>query len=363
MSTLATAADDVRAAGLTLLRATPRGDGRLLLALRTAAGEELAGQWYADPARCREVARRTHATVADDVAVRADRLLLQRHGADRRLPQLCRLVAAGGTLVAHRPERRGVVRLPDGRYTKVVRADRVAGLAGTLTRAAGWTGVRVPAVTGTGRGTVTLAPLPGSTLHDRLADPRADLPALGHAVGQALARLHAVPVPADLPGHDLAAEVAVTERWLALATEHADLPLDLDGALRVVRRRAAAHAPGRRAVLHRDLHDKQLLVDDRHGVGVLDLDLLAVGEPALDLANLLVHLELRARQGRVTGVAARTTADAVLAGYDPDPATRAALPLHARLARLRLAGVYAFRPGAAAAAYHLSTDPLLEELS
>lgn len=363
MSTLEDAAGDVRGAGLGLLRAVPRGEGRLLLALRDAAGEELAGQWYADPARCRDVARRTHAATADDVSVHAERLLLQRRGADRRLPQLCRLVADGGTLVAHRPERRGVVRRTDGRYAKVVPADRVDGLAATLTRAARWGGVRVPAVTGTGPGTVTLAPLPGSTLHDRLADPDADLQALGRAVGEALARLHAVPVPTDLPAHDLAAEVAVTERWLDLATAHADLPLDLDGALRAVRRRVAAHRPGPRAVLHRDLHDKQLLVDDGLGVGVLDLDLLATGEPALDLANLLVHLELRARQGHLTGVAARTAADAVLAGYDPDAATRAALPLHARLTRLRLAGVYAFRPGSAAAAYHLSTDPLLEELS
>ena len=201
------------------------------------------------------------------------------------------------------------------------------------------------------------------TLHDLLAEPGSYVRALGHAVGEALARLHAVRVPDDLPAHDLAAEVAVTERWLALAAEHAEPPLDLRAALRGVRRRVAEHTPGGRVVLHRDLHDKQLLVDERGDVGVLDLDLLAAGDPALDLANLLVHLELRARQGLLTGVAARAAADAVVAGYAPDDAVRAALPLHARLTRLRLAGVYAFRPGSAAAAFHLSTDPLLEELS
>ncbi len=363
MSALERASATAQAHGLTLLRAVPRGEGRLLLALREPTGRELAGQWYADPARCREVARRTHASSADDVSVHAGGLLVQRRGADRRLPQLCGLVADGAQLLAHRPERRGVVRRTDGRYVKVVPEGRVAGLAGTLTRAAGWSGVRVPEVTATGAGTVTLTPLPGSTLHDLLAEPGSDVRALGHAVGEALARLHAVRVPDDLPAHDLAAEVAVTERWLALAAEHAEPPLDLRAALRGVRRRVAEHTPGGRVVLHRDLHDKQLLVDERGDVGVLDLDLLAAGDPALDLANLLVHLELRARQGLLTGVAARAAADAVVAGYAPDDAVRAALPLHARLTRLRLAGVYAFRPGSAAAAFHLSTDPLLEELS
>ncbi|WP_396134697.1 phosphotransferase [Cellulomonas sp. ATA003] len=57
--------------------------------------------------------------------------------------------------------------------------------------------------------------------------------------------------------------------------------------------------------VHRDLHDKQLLVDGSGGIGLLDFDLAAAGEAALDLANLLVHLELRVHQGCARRLARR----------------------------------------------------------
>jgi aminoglycoside phosphotransferase (APT) family kinase protein len=49
--------------------------------------------------------------------------------------------------------------------------------------------------------------------------------------------------------------------------------------------------------LHRDLHDKQLILDET-GVGLIDFDLAALGDPSLDLANLVVHLQGREAQGR-----------------------------------------------------------------
>ena len=55
------------------------------------------------------------------------------------------------------------------------------------------------------------------------------------------------------------------------------------------------------APLHRDLHLGQLVARG-DGVAVLDWDLHAAGDPALDLANLLVYLETRlgARAGAVS---------------------------------------------------------------
>ena len=56
-----------------------------------------------------------------------------------------------------------------------------------------------------------------------------------------------------------------------------------------------------------------MLVADDGSVGVLDFDLIAVGDPALDLANLLVHLDLRSREGIVPDVS--PLREAVLRGY------------------------------------------------
>jgi Ser/Thr protein kinase RdoA (MazF antagonist) len=43
-------------------------------------------------------------------------------------------------------------------------------------------------------------------------------------------------------------------------------------------------------VVHRDLYEEQVVVDER--VGLIDLDDAAVGPPELDLGNLVAHLEL-----------------------------------------------------------------------
>ncbi len=47
---------------------------------------------------------------------------------------------------------------------------------------------------------------------------------------------------------------------------------------------------------HRDLHDKQILTSSR-GTTLLDLDLLAVADPALDPGNIIAHCRLRVMQG------------------------------------------------------------------
>lgn len=140
--------------------------------------------------------------------------------------------------------------------------------------------------------------------------------------------------------HDAAAEVAVLRRWteLAGAWDAADVP-----GVEAVAQALAAGPAEPPVLLHRDLHDRQVLVADDGSVGLLDFDLLAAGEPALDLANLLVHLELREHQGLLAD--AGVLRDAVLEAYRPSTATLTRLPAYAAATRLRLAAVYAFRPG------------------
>ena len=91
--------------------------------------------------------------------------------------------------------------------------------------------------------------------------------------------------------------------------------------------------------------------------GLLDFDLAAAGEAALDLANLLVHLELRALQGVCDAEVARAAAGAVLAGYRPGPDVRRRLAVYDEAARRRLVAVYAFRPASGAAARRLLPGP------
>ena len=101
-------------------------------------------------------------------------------------------------------------------------------------------------------------------------------------------------------------------------------------------------------LIHRDLHDGPfLLATDAagdftdNGVGLLDFDLMAAGDPALDLANLVEHLLLRRRQGVLAD--AESAVEALLTGYQPDKDTTSRVATYRALAARRLAAVYAFR--------------------
>lgn len=362
---------DLGAVGLDLVRAWPRGPDHLLLHVRETGSAEgwTAGQWFADDDRAAHVAARTRAqasslatAVAGGTGARhlvGTGVVLQPGGADRRLTGLVGLLAgSGATLVAHRPERRAVVRAADGTaFTKVVRPDRVDALVAS----AGWRppGVQVPEVLAVDRqaGTVATAAVPGRTLHE-----------LGEAatrqawreVGRAVAALHTAPPPRHARQHRLGTEADVTRTWLERAVRHGAMTpgrvaaMWSDAGLAVAR--LASAAPTTLVTSHRDLHDKQVLLagDDPAGwsASVLDLDLVAVAEPGLDLANLLVHLLLRDRQaalrsGGAAPARAGTCAEAFLAGYGPVPDPDRVADL-AVLAAARVAAVYAFRSPRAA---------------
>jgi tRNA A-37 threonylcarbamoyl transferase component Bud32 len=374
--------DQVEAAveglGLRVRRAWPRSDDHVLLDLAgtagTAGGDGTAGQWLADPGRARRVAEETAAGGAGGsaaavisggtTAIPGSGVVCQPGGRDRRLRVLESLVADdGAVLISHRPERRAVVRLATGDYAKVVRPGRAPAL-GAAARQAASAGLRVPAVTAMDprRGVVTTAALPGRPLYDLLTDHRVPEPvvlAAARATGEALAQLHSAPVPAGAAGHDAAAEAEVAARWVSLAATHLTLPTavaePLVRALEQARsglvEHRSLHGP---SLLHRDLHDGQVLVDgDR--IGMVDFDLAAAGEPALDLANLLVHLELRWHQGAFGAQRLRACRDAVLSGYRPGRDTAARLPAYALATRVRLVAVYSFRPDSSAAAAGLLT--------
>lgn len=310
----------------------------------------IAGRWHADAGVAAGLARR----LGDDALLgAAGRLVVQLSGADPKLPALrAALLAPGATLVAHRSGKRAVVRDHDG-FCKVVRRGRAAGIARATTAAGERTDAfRTPTVLAVDErhDTVRMATLSGVTLHDRLADPSlTDREIAGdlHIIGQALRRWHDTgPAPADHdPGavHDPATELTVTRNWLLAAEAYGLLP---GGAATPIARAELAleglAATGLRRS-HRDLHDKQLLLAHGLPVGLLDLDLITYADPALDLANLLAHLELRALQGRCPADRAVRAGAALLDGYRADAGLSARITGYRVATRLRLAGVYGFR--------------------
>lgn len=100
-------------------------------------------------------------------------------------------------------------------------------------------------------------------------------------------------------------------------------------------------------LVHRDLHDGQFLVTHA-GLLLLDFDLLALGDTALDAANLLAHLRLRSLQG-LAGAARPVVAEAgraLLDGLDHDqePDFAGRLRWYQAATFLRLALVHGLRP-------------------
>jgi hypothetical protein len=348
--------------GYTLRRAWPRSAGHVLLELAAADGSVLAGQWFADPGSLARAARATPAPAEVDPGTS---VLLQPAGADRRLVALPGLLTRPGVaLLVHRPERRAVVRTGGG-YVKVVPPGRVQPLAAAADRVRdiGGGAFDVPALLDRddAAGTLLWAELSGPSLLELGRAPRTSAARLAAAWRRAgiAVRTLAAGSGACLSLHTAADEAAVTRRWLDHAAALGRLPpVDAEPALRPL----TAGPPGPLGVLHRDLHDQQVLAPPAGPVGLLDVDTLAVGEAALDVANVLVHLELRVAQGLLTPARAAYAREAFLAGRAADPETMARIPAYAIATRLRLAGVYAFRPRWHAVARDLLRAALGDEL-
>jgi Ser/Thr protein kinase RdoA (MazF antagonist) len=352
--------DDLREAGLTLRKASPRGPDRLVLELGAEDGTIAAGQWFAAAAEAERVCELLRARFGGLATLlpRNPHLLVQVAGSDRKLTGLHRVVARpGASLVAHRAERRAVVRLADASYLKVVRPGATESVVAPL-RTIQLADVRTAAVTHVddSRGLVALAAVAGQTLHERIGDPTvadSELALDLKHVGVALRSFHALSVRTALPTHGPLQELAAARRWLWAATTHALIAAsEWQGQFARALAQLAA-VPDDFALVHRDLHDKQLVVEGSAPIGLLDLDLATVGHRAVDLANLLVHLELRVLQGLCMPERAAAAASALLEGYAPAPETRAAVRAYAASTRLRLAGVYAFRPAPPGLVAHL----------
>ena len=336
--------------GLRLLKAIPRGPDQLNLEIQDSSRGVLTGQWHRDPARSGAVAADVEATCGAGAAWTLDHsgIVLLEPGADPRLPALRTVLRRpGAQLVAHRLERRAVVREAHGDYTKVMPPELAGRVASALFR------VRIPSIAvprltdlDVDLGTVTTAPLPGRTFHAELGDHSVtdeDVALASKSVGAAVRELHQLAPSAALPLHDVEAELRVCRRWLTAASDHGLIPEDRwRGGLE----RASALLGSNSAqvvTVHRDLHEKQVMILRGQPVGLLDLDLLGPGDPALDIGNLLAHFELRALHARSRPDRPWVARSAFLEGYAPGPRLMTRAAGYVLSTRLRLAAVYAFR--------------------
>lgn len=330
---------------LRLRRAWPRAGGHVLVEYEDRRGRRIAGQRLADRAHFDKVLRATAATRPAAVgAVPGLQLLLQGGGADRKLVALGALAARpGATLVVHRPERRAVVRLDDGQWAKVVRPERTARLVRAAATLAAAEQVRTPRLlqVDAAMGLTVWSHVPGTPLIEVLAEDGPE--DVCRRVGAALRRVHATPPPPGVVRHGPSGEVRTLQTWVERL--HLVTP--------VWAKRLRAHLPavvadlesgaGTLVLSHGDLHDRQILVAGDQ-VGMIDADMVALGEAAQDLANLLVHIELRRLQGGNVPHRVERAARAFLGGYAPDSGVLARVPAYAAATRLRLAAVYRLRP-------------------
>jgi Phosphotransferase enzyme family len=178
--------------------------------------------------------------------------------------------------------------------------------------------------------TLALEPAPGRPYRELVDD--AGFTGHLHLVGGALAGLHALEVPslrvATIGDHVAELMRPHPDALAAALPGHADL---------VARVLAGLHA-GEEAIgyapvpVHRDFHLGQLF-RDRDRVAIIDWDLVARGDPALDLGNFAVYLRTRVPHAATRGL------EAFLAGYTERAGDEALarMPLYEALTYLRLA--------------------------
>jgi hypothetical protein len=107
---------------------------------------------------------------------------------------------------------------------------------------------------------------------------------------EAIHALHVAEPPQDARRHTLNDELSILEaRFASLADERPEWAARLEAALEGASRRASALGARPERLVHRDYYPDQVMAgDDR--TYLLDLDLCAIGDPALDVGNFAAHL-------------------------------------------------------------------------
>lgn len=298
---------------------------------------------------------------------------------DPRLPALAK-EAPKGEVVAHRAHKRAVVHA-GSRYIKVFRPGpaETAARNHTLATAPLTSGcITAPLLLESRRSVVVFSSIPGRSYYELGQDHATVTDASFARMWRewSLAWLQTVDVAnsadfrssvAGLPLHPPAAEVANLRRWIDLWL------LQSEGVPEAAAARTGLVAQAENAITglmatrpdpfrwaHGDLHDKQLLGRGGSGTpGLLDFDEACQAEPALDLANLAVNLELRLCQKLLTTRRYAIAHGEIMAVAEELHVAPERFAAYCACARLRMACLYSFRPpwGARATRYLVKPFP------
>ena len=272
-------------------------------------------------------------------------------GADKKLPsakRLARLLGEGeGALLGWRPGKRATIKT-NAAIFKAYRKGRAEAACHSYRLAeTGSSGARLamPKILGHDRGLdlVEMSIVAGEPL-----EVTADQSDQFFRLGYGLRVLQSSGVRSILKQHGRDSEIEVlTKLAIRVMNLRGELPAGWTLAVSQLCDTMGKRRPPEPVLTHRDLHDGQLLVDDGK-IGLLDFDLLCMGDPALDVANLTAHLRLRAIQGvpGATDLVAEELAVALLEGLDRSGQAGflESLRFYQASTFLRLALVYFLRP-------------------
>jgi len=261
---------------------------------------------------------------------------------DSRLPALASAMNRG-ELIGYRAGRRGVVATAHG-FVKVVRPGRAARLVAIHEALAASSGApAVPRVeAATEDGAIDLTIVLGRSLHE-LIRRGADDGVLADGAAT-LAALHASTPPAMLE----AGAPDTAARWVGVvaraepstASAMAPLATCIDAEVAAAISRLIGTDP---VIVHGDCHDKNLFVD-RVESGFIDLDGARLGRREEDVANLAVHVALRALQADELVEIALERRDVVIDAYARlAPLDRTVTAVLERAVWFRLGCLYRFR--------------------
>ncbi|MCU1531182.1 MAG: hypothetical protein JWO49_753 [Arthrobacter sp.] len=296
---------------------------------------------------------------------------------DPKLPSLA-VEAPKGEVVVH-AHNRAVVRTSD-QYIKVLRKDWAARVAerhtnATAPLAEGF--FDTPRILRTGPSVVVFSSLSGRSYYELGQDHTAVTDAYFAAKWLEWSQAWVAALAASrsaayygvldrLPPHPPEVEAETLRYWTNQWLNHSEDIPEAAGARAGLRAQSEAaiskllsSRPDPAGWAHGDLHDKQVLGTDGNSVpGLLDFDESSRAEPALDLANLDVHLELRRLQNRLTRRRYLIAHRQILATAEKLCVSPERFAAYAASTRLRLVCVYSFRPlwGSEAARY-LSQGP------
>ena len=139
--------------------------------------------------------------------------------------------------------------------------------------------------------------VPGETLLDRMRAGEADEAAITGAARAAVV-FHSSRL-ATTARYEIDDEWELLERSRRQLSEVRGTTYAFEELFRAIGAACEHLRGGTLAPVHRDFYDKQLLQTANH-TALIDLDQAAIGNPEIDLANFLVHLRLRMRQGTIS---------------------------------------------------------------